>query len=135
MEYAAAGLLGLAGGAVGGMLGVGGGVLFVPALTIFLDEPQIRAEATSLLAIVPVALAGTWRQAGYGNVAVRDGILIGALSPLGVAVGVVIANAVSQRALEIAFSLLLLFVAAQLVRRALTPPGASSSADPRHNPG
>ena len=54
MEYVLAALLGFAGGTVGGMLGVGGGILFVPALAIFLDEPQIRAEATSLLAIVPV---------------------------------------------------------------------------------
>ena len=44
------------------MLGVGGGILFVPALAIFLDEPQVRAEATSLLAIVPVGLVGAWRQ-------------------------------------------------------------------------
>ena len=55
MEYVGAALLGFAGGTVGGLLGVGGGILFVPALVIFLDEPQIRAEATSLLAIIPVA--------------------------------------------------------------------------------
>lgn len=122
MEYLAAAVLGLAGGVVGGLLGVGGGILFVPALAIFLDEPQIRAEATSLLAIVPVAVAGTWRQTKYGNVALRDGLLIGALSPLGVAAGVVVANSVSQRTLEIAFALLLLFIAAQLARRALRVP-------------
>ena len=122
IEYLAAATLGLAGGVVGGLLGVGGGILFVPALAIFLDEPQIRAEATSLLAIVPVAIAGTWRQAAYGNVDLRDGVLIGVLSPLGVAAGVVVANAVSQRALEIAFALLILFVAAQLARRGFTSP-------------
>jgi uncharacterized protein len=119
MEYVAAAALGFAGGVVGGMLGVGGGVLFVPALAIFLDEPQIRAEATSLLAIVPVALAGTWRQLVYGNVSLRDGIWIGVLSPLGVLGGVVVANAISQRALEIAFAALILFIAAQLFRRAV----------------
>ena len=119
MEYVAAALLGFAGGAVGGLLGVGGGILFVPALAIFLDEPQLRAEATSLVAIVPVALVGAWRQHAYGNVRVRDGLILGALSPLGVAAGVVLSNAVSERALEIAFALLLLFVAAQLARRAL----------------
>ena len=70
------------------MLGVGGGILFVPALVIVLDEPQLRAESTSLLAIVPVALAGTWRQHGYGNVNLRDAAAIGVLSPLGVLAGV-----------------------------------------------
>ncbi len=119
MEYVAAALLGFAGGTVGGLLGVGGGILFVPALAIFLDEPQLRAEATSLVAIVPVALVGAWRQHAYGNVRVRDGLILGALSPLGVAAGVVLSNAVSERALEIAFALLLLFVAAQLARRGL----------------
>ena len=96
------------------MLGVGGGILFVPALAIFLDEPQIGAEATSLLAIVPVAIAGAWRQHRYGNVRLGDGLWIGALSPLGVLVGVLVANAVSQRVLELSFAALLLVVAAQL---------------------
>ena len=125
MEYVAAALLGYAGGVVGGMLGVGGGILFVPALVIFLDEPQLRAEATSLLAIIPVAIAGTWRQSRYGNVRLREGLTIGILSPLGVLAGVVLANSVSQRALEITFALLILFVAAQLARRGLRAPDAS----------
>jgi uncharacterized membrane protein YfcA len=122
MDYLAVAALALAGGIVGGLLGVGGGILFVPALAIFLDEPQIRAEATSLLAIVPVALAGSWRQNRFGNVRLRDGIVIGILSPLGVALGVVVANAVSQRALELSFATLILFVAAQLFLRALRTP-------------
>jgi hypothetical protein len=104
------------------MLGVGGGILFVPALAIFLDEPQIRAEATSLLAIVPVAIAGAWRQHRFGNVRVRDGLVIGALSPVGVLIGVEVSNAVSQRALELGFAALLLFVAAQFFRRSLVAP-------------
>ena len=119
MEYVAAALLGYAGGVVGGLLGVGGGILFVPALAIFLDESQLGAVATSLLAIVPVAIAGTWRQHGYGNVRLREGLLIGLLSPVGVVIGVQVANNVSQRALEVSFAALLLFVAAQLARRAL----------------
>jgi uncharacterized membrane protein YfcA len=117
----AAAIMGFAGGMVGGLLGVGGGVLFVPALAIFLDESQVRAEATSLLAIVPVALVAVWRQLGYGNVRVRDGLVIGGLSPLGVGIGVVVANEISQRALELVFSGLALVIATQLVIRALRP--------------
>jgi uncharacterized membrane protein YfcA len=123
MEYVAAALLGLGGGVVGGLLGVGGGILFVPAVAIFLDEPHVRAEAASLLAIVPVALVGAWRQHGFGNIRIRDGLLVGALSPLGVAAGVVVANAVSQRVLELAFAALIVFVAVQLLRRAIGVPG------------
>jgi uncharacterized membrane protein YfcA len=106
---------------VGGLLGVGGGILFVPALAIFLDETQVRAEATSLLAIVPVAIVAVWRQLGYGNVRVRDGLVIGALSLLGVVIGVVVANEISQRALELIFAGLALVIAAQLLIRALRP--------------
>ena len=133
MEYVGAAALGFAGGVVGGLLGVGGGVLFVPALVIFLDEPQLRAEATSLLAIVPVAITGTWRQYRYGNVRLGDGLWIGALSPRGVAAGVVIANTVSQRVLEVSFAILLVAVAGQLVRRALRQPPrpAGASGAPR----
>jgi uncharacterized protein len=122
MSEIAALILGFAGGLAGGLLGVGGGVLFVPALAIFLDQSQVEAEATSLLAIVPVALVAVWRQLGYGNVRVRDGLVIGALSPLGVVIGVVAANAISQRALELIFAGLALVIAMQLVLRAVRAP-------------
>lgn len=113
---------GFAGGFLGGLVGVGGGILFVPALAIFLDEPQVRAEATSLLAIVIVAIAGTWRQRSYGNVRLGDAAVIGGLSLAGVAIGVVVANEVSGRTLEVAFAILALVIAARLVRRATPVP-------------
>lgn len=114
-------LFALVGGAVAGLLGVGGGVVFVPALAVILDEPQLRAEATSLLAMLPVAIIGTWRQQRLGNVRLRDGLTIGALSVPGVAIGVVVANVLPQRALELGFAALILFVAFQLLQRALGP--------------
>jgi uncharacterized membrane protein YfcA len=121
IEELAAALLGFAGGIVGGLLGVGGGVLFVPALAIFADQSQLEAESTSLLAIVVVAAVGAWRQHGYGNVDFRDAAFIGVLSIAGVGLGVVVANAVSQRALELSFAALVLLFAAQFARRALRP--------------
>jgi uncharacterized protein len=127
----AAALLGFAGGMIGGLLGVGGGILFVPALAIFMDQSQVSAEATSLLAIVPVALVAVWRQLGYGNIRVREGLVIGALSPLGVGVGVVAANEVSQRVLELIFAGLALLIAAQLLIRALRPSEERGGGEPR----
>lgn len=118
----------LVGGMVAGLLGVGGGVVFVPALAIVLDEPQLQAEATSLLAIVPVALMGTWRQHRNRNVEIRDSALIGVLALPGVAAGVVAANALPERALELGFAALTLFVAYQLARRALRSDDASTGA-------
>ena len=112
-------LIGLVAGVVAGLLGVGGGALFVPALTIFLGLSQLDAEATSLLAIIPVALVGAWRQNANGNVELRTGIVLGVLAAAGATGGVVLANALPQRALEVGFAVLILYVAAQLVRRAL----------------
>ena len=67
-----AALIGVAAGVASGLLGIGGGILFVPALTILLGLHQVEAEATSLLAIVPVALVGSWRQRAYGNLRAAD---------------------------------------------------------------
>jgi uncharacterized protein len=110
--------LGVAAGMAGGLVGVGGGVLFVPALVVFADQSQLGAEATSLVAIVLVSVVGTWRQRGYGNVRLRDGLVIGALSPVGVVVGVGLANAVPERGLELSFAAVQLLFAWQLAKKA-----------------
>src|SRR5581483_6916945 len=112
-----AAVMGVAAGVVSGLLGVGGGMLFVPALTLVISLSQVRAEATSLLAIIPVALVGAVRQYRYGNVAVRDGVVVGALSALGVLGGVALANLLPQRVLKLGFAALMLLVAGQFLRR------------------
>ena len=112
--------LGLLAGVVAGLLGIGGGAVFVPALTVALGLTQLEAEATSLLAMIPVAVVGAWRQRAYGNVRLREGLAVGGLAVGGAALGVVVANAVPERALEIGFAVFLLVVATQLGRRALT---------------
>jgi uncharacterized protein len=112
--------IGLAGGVIAGLLGVGGGVLFVPGLVIFLNLSQHQAEATSLLAIVPVAIAGSYQQDRYGNVRRSDALLLGLLSLAGAAGGVALANELSGTVLRDSFAVLLLIVAAQFVRRALS---------------
>ena len=118
-SIAAALALGFAAGIVGGMLGVGGGVIFVPTLVFFADLGQLDAISTSLLAIVPVAILGAWRQWGYGNLRVRDGLLVGVLAPPGILLGTTLANAVSERALELSFAGLQLFFAVNMAKRAL----------------
>lgn len=120
MNELLAALIAVAGGLAGGLVGVGGGVLFVPALTIFLGLSQVEGESTSLLMIVIVALVGALRQKAYGNVSMRDAAVIGTLSPLGVLFGVWVANEVSQRTLELSFAAVVLFFAYGLLRRALS---------------
>jgi uncharacterized membrane protein YfcA len=111
--------LGFVAGVAGGLLGVGGGIVFVPALVLFAHLTQLEAVATSLVAIVPVVVVGAARQRGYGNLRLRDGLLIGILSPLGVVAGVVLANALPERALELSFAGLQLVFAWQLARNAV----------------
>ncbi len=117
---AAAIAIGVAGGIIAGLLGVGGGVLFVPGLVLVLGLGQHQAEATSLLAIVPVAIVGTYTQDRYGNVRRDDALLLGVLSLAGAVAGVALANALSGTVLRDAFAALLVLVAAQLVRRVLS---------------
>jgi uncharacterized membrane protein YfcA len=110
-------LMGFAAGIVSGLLGVGGGILFVPALALVLELSQVKAEATSLLAIIPVAAVGAWRQQRYGNVDLRDATVVGVLSALGVLGGVALANELSDRVLRLGFAALILAIAAQFLHR------------------
>jgi len=123
-------VIGLAAGILAGLLGVGGGVLFVPGLVILLGLDQHQAEATSLLAIIPVAIVGTYTQNRYGNVHRADALLLGILSLAGAVAGVALANALSGALLRDAFAVLMVIVAAQLVRRVLREDAELSSSSP-----
>lgn len=107
-------LVGGGAGLIAGLFGVGGGIVFVPALVLVAGLGQLEAEATSLLAVVPVAAVGAWRQHGYGNLRLRAGLLVGALATGGSVAGVAIANAVPERGLEYGFAALLVFTAYQV---------------------
>jgi uncharacterized protein len=120
-------VIGVLGGVIAGMLGVGGGVVFVPALVLIVGLGQQQAEATSLLAIAPVALVGALIQDRHGNVRRRDALWLGIAAIPGTAGGVALANALSGSALRVAFAAFLLVVAARLVRHAH---GAGATGDP-----
>ncbi len=109
-------LLGLVAGVVAGMFGVGGGILFVPAL-VALGLGQLEAQATSLLAILPTVLAGSWNQRRYGNLRARTAVVVGLASIVGVEVGARVATSLPEDTLQRLFGVLLLAVAAQLVWR------------------
>jgi hypothetical protein len=121
MDIAAAALICLLGGVVAGLIGVGGGIVFVPAMTVLLSKGQVEAQATSLLMIALVSIAGTWRQTRYGNVSLKDAAMIGLLSPVGVLAGVLVSNAVPERVLRIGFALLALYMAWRLLKRVFAP--------------
>lgn len=122
MEYAAAAGLGLAAGVLAGMFGVGGGILFVPALTLALGLEQHHAQATSLLAIIPTVAVGAWRQHTYGNVRWRPALWLGLAGIGGVVGGGFAAESLPGHALRRLFGVLLLLTAAQLIWRARSGP-------------
>ena len=103
-----------------GLFGVGGGILFVPVL-VALGLGQVEAAATSLLAVIPTAGVGAWRQARYGNLRVRPALVVGLASIAGVEAGVRIATSLPEHVLQRLFGVLLLGIAAQLVWRAVRP--------------
>ncbi|HET7856880.1 MAG TPA: sulfite exporter TauE/SafE family protein [Gaiellaceae bacterium] len=118
-EVLAAIAVGVMAGVVAGFFGVGGGIVFVPALALVLGLGQLEAEATSLAAILPTVAAGAWQQHRYGNVNWRHGLLLGGLGIAGVEVGVRVADALPEEILRRLFAVLLFAVAAQLASRAL----------------
>jgi hypothetical protein len=106
--------LGFVAGLLAGLFGVGGGILFVPTLTLGLGLTQLHAEATSLLAIIPTVAAATWRQQRYGNVRWRPALVIGVAAIGGVEAGVAVAEAVPEDVLRRLFGALMIVVATQV---------------------
>ena len=115
MEIAALGILA---GVIAGLFGVGGGTVFVPTLTLVVGMGQLEAEATSLLAIIPVAILGSWRQTKSGEVRWRDATIMGVASVITAIIGALIADAAPERALRTGFALLLVATAIQMTLRA-----------------
>ena len=111
-------LFGFLAGTLSALFGVGGGLIFVPTL-IFLGENAHVAVATSLAAMVPVILMGSWRQTRYGNVNWRDAVAIGLASVPTAKLGEVVANSLSSKTLQRSFAVLLMVVAVQMAVRAL----------------
>ena len=106
--------LGVAGGFVAALAGVGGGIIFVPALALVLGLTQVVAEATSLLAIVPVAILGTWQQRRTGDVHLRGALIIGIGSVVTAILAAVVADRLPEDILRWMFIALMVIVALRI---------------------
>ena len=107
-------VLGVAGGFVAALAGVGGGILFVPALALVLGLSQVSAEATSLLAIVPVAILGTWQQRNTGDVHLRHAVIIGIGSVVTAVLAALAASAMPEDILKWLFAAFMLVIAVRI---------------------
>jgi uncharacterized membrane protein YfcA len=113
-------LFGVLTGITSGLLGVGGGTLMVPFLTLAVGLSQHAAEATSLLVILPTAIVGSLvlRRRGVGDLGLS--LRFGLVGALGGVVGALIALALPATALQLVFAGFLAVVGARLVRTGLT---------------
>jgi hypothetical protein len=116
--------IGVLAGMLAGLFGVGGGILFVPALTLVIGLPQLSAEGASLLAIIPVALFGSWRQHRAGTVRWNAAAIMGAASVATAVAGAFLADVTPPTVLRTLFAVLVLLTAVQLARRASVAPAA-----------
>ena len=109
---------GFVAGVLAGLLGIGGGVVMVPAMMLVLGLAPVVAKGTSLAVIVPTAIIGTWRNRRNLNVDVRAGTVIGLAGAGTAVVGGVIADRMPDRFSNLLFALLLVYMAVRLVREA-----------------
>lgn len=110
--------VGVGAGVLAGLLGVGGGVLLVPFLVLALGMTQHEAEATSLLVILPTAIAASiaLRLRGIGDLPVA--LCLGAIGAAGAAAGALLALALPGGVLRVLFAVLLALVGVRLIRDA-----------------
>ena len=107
--------IGTAGGVFSGLFGVGGGVVMVPLLVLWLGFDERAAAGTSLGAIVVIAGVAAAVHGTYGNVHVDEGVLIGLPAVGGVLFGTWLQQRVPVRWISLLFALLLVAVAVELV--------------------
>lgn len=110
--------VGVGAGVLAGLLGVGGGVLLVPFLVLALGMTQHEAEATSLLVILPTAIAASiaLRLRGVGDLPVA--LCLGTIGAAGAAAGALLALALPGSVLRVLFAVLLALVGLRLIRDA-----------------
>jgi uncharacterized membrane protein YfcA len=118
MHYLIAGIIGLVSGIASGLFGVGGGIVMVPAMMLFLSPPirDIKqAVGTSLVVIIPTALTGSYKHLTQGNVEWRTALMLAPLAIVGSYLGAWLTTQIAADNLKRAFGCLLIFVGAKLV--------------------
>lgn len=109
--------IGVATGTLAGLLGVGGGVIMIPAMVVLLGEMNVMAKGTSLAVIIPTSITGTIRNRKTANVDVKAALIVGLSGVVSAVVGGSLAADMSESLSNALFATLLLVVAAQMVYR------------------
>ena len=117
--------IGLVSGVFAGLVGIGGGVVIVPAGVLFLGLDQHVAQGTSLVAIILTAIAGSVVNVRNRRVRLKDSAFIGAGGVVGSVMGTSLALGIDGRTLSVAFGVLVLFVAGRSLYEALREPATA----------
>lgn len=107
--------VGLVTGILAGLLGVGGGVVMVPAMMLILSQASVMAKGTSVAVIIPTALMGTWRNRRNNNADLRAATIVGVGGIASAVVGGWIAGRMDETLSNVLFAILLVVVAARLL--------------------
>src|SRR6476620_2607335 len=112
-------VLGVITGTLAGLLGVGGGIIVVPALMIVFGTSDLIAKGTSLLMMIPTAVSGTIGNIRRHNVDLLAAALVGVAACTTTALGAWIAQLVDPLTGNILFAVFLVVIAVQMAMRAL----------------
>lgn len=110
-------VIGVATGTLAGLLGVGGGVIMIPAMVLLLGETNVLAKGTSLAVIIPTSITGTIRNRKTANVDVKAAVVVGLAGIVSAIVGASLAADMSESLSNALFATLLLVVAVQMIYR------------------
>ncbi len=107
---------GMAAGLFGSLLGLGGGLLIVPLLTLVLNLPLLAAVGVSLVCVIVTsgASAGVYLERRVANL--RLGMVLELFTAVGALAGALAAFLLPEVVLELMFAVLLLYVAVTMVR-------------------
>lgn len=108
-------VIGFATGVLAGLLGIGGGVVMVPAMVVFFSEPSVIAKGTSVAVIIPTAIMGTWRNWRADNIDIKVAAIVGISGVLSAVLGSLIADHLSEDLSNILFASLILMVATRMI--------------------
>jgi len=103
--------LGLLAGFLSALLGIGGGLIMVPALVLLLCAKQQLAQAMSLAAMIPTAFTGMLMHRAMGNVDLRAGLCVGAGAVIGAIAGARVAANLPSGTLQLVFGVFLFLMA------------------------
>jgi len=117
-------VIGFLTGTLAGLLGIGGGVIMVPAMIVLLGEAPVVAKGTSVAVIVPTAIMGTIRNRRHANADIRIAAVVGMFGVVSAVIGGTVADRLSPQVSNVMFAALLLFVAATQILSLRSAPTA-----------